>query len=112
MTAAAAASDAPRGWRRLLRPTLVRRLMLAQVAMLTLLWSIAVGLVLGTSLTEDMGMVDTSHRSVLSVAHNLADRPAALAESLQRMDTALRETMGSDNDPSLSPSLLVWQHGR
>jgi two-component system, OmpR family, sensor histidine kinase QseC len=112
LTATAAASDAPRGWRRLLRPTLVRRLMLAQVAMLTLLWSIAVGLVLGTSLTEDMGMVDTSHRSVLSVAHNLADRPAALAESLQRMDIALRETMGSDNDPSLSPSLLVWQHGR
>ncbi len=112
MSAPAAAGDAPRGWRRLLRPTLVRRLMLAQVAMLTLLWSIAVGLVLGTSLTEDMGMVDTSHRSVLSVAHNLADRPAALAESLQRMDTALRETLGSDNDPSLSPSLLVWQRGR
>lgn len=100
------------GWRRLRRPSLVRRLMFAQMAMMTLLWSLVIGLVVLSAMTDDLSVMQTSQRSMLLVAQNLADRPAKQYESLRAMDIALRNSLGNGNDASLSPSIIVWQHGR
>lgn len=100
------------GWRRVRRPSLVRRLLFAQMAMMTLLWSLAVALVVSSAMTDDLSTIDASQRSMLLVAQNLADRPTRQYESLRAMDLALRNAFGNDNDASLSPSVIVWQLGR
>lgn len=100
------------GWRRLRRPSLVRRLMFAQMATMTLLWSLAIGLVVNSAMTDDLSVIDASQRSMLLVAQNLADKPAKQYESLRAMDLALRNAFGNGDDATLSPSVIVWQHGR
>ncbi len=99
-------------WARLRRPSLVRRLMFAQIGMMTLLWSVAVALLLGSAMIDDLSTLDASQRSMLTVARNLTDQPAKQYESLRAMDLALRNAFGSGNDATLSPSVIVWQNGR
>jgi hypothetical protein len=64
-----------RFWAMLRRPTLVRRLMMAQMLMLSILWSLAVAYVL----FEGTGEASTVSRGVLhaiiSVTDNLAEQP-------------------------------------
>ncbi|HVR50959.1 MAG TPA: hypothetical protein VMS38_14585, partial [Pseudorhodoferax sp.] len=71
-------------WARWTQPTLVRRLLLAQMAMLGLLWSVAVGLLLTEALNSD-GLHDAraTFQAVASVAENLADQPARQQASLK-----------------------------
>ncbi|RSZ30651.1 MULTISPECIES: HAMP domain-containing sensor histidine kinase [unclassified Variovorax] len=99
------------GWRRIRRPSLVRRLMFAQIAMMTLLWSLAVGLLLGSAFTDDLSVIDSTQRSMLVVARNLTDQPARQYESLRAMDIAMRNGFGNGDDVYMSPSVIVWQNG-
>lgn len=99
-------------WQRVRRPSLMRRLMFAQIAVMTLLWSIAVVLLLGSAMTDDLSTLDASQRSMLVVARNLTDQPARQQESLRAMDLALRNALGNGNDAALSPSVIVWQNGK
>jgi len=99
-------------WGRLRRPSLVRRLMFAQIAMMTLLWSVAVALLLGSAMFDDLSTLDASHRAMLTVARNMTDQPAKQYESLRALDLGLRNALGNGNDASLSPSVIVWQNGR
>lgn len=94
------------------RPTLVRRLLLGQVATLALLWSVLVGLFLAEAFNQDLYGASDAYGAVFSVAENLADRPDLQQASLQALDVALREAYGDKDEPAMAPSLLVWQAGR
>ncbi|MGJ7541719.1 sensor histidine kinase [Variovorax sp. LT1R16] len=107
-----AASHPPTRWQRWTRPTLVRRLLLGQVATLALLWSVLVGLFLVEAFNQDMYGATDAYDAVFSVAENLADRPELQHASLQAIDVALREAYGDKNEPAMAPSILVWQAGR
>ncbi|MFH0131070.1 HAMP domain-containing sensor histidine kinase [Variovorax sp. EL159] len=100
------------GWRRVRRPSLVRRLMLAQMVTMTLLWSVVTGLVASSAMNDDLSSIDASQRSILLVAQTLVDRPTKQYESLRAMDLALRDAFGNGNSATLSPSVIVWQNGR
>jgi len=99
-------------WRRWTRPTLVRRLLLAQMLMLSLLWSLAVGLWFAEVRNDDLYGARAAYEMVLVVARDQADRPERQYESLRAIDLALREGYGNKNDPALSPGMLVRQAGR
>jgi len=88
--------------RRLLQPTLTRRLMLAQVALLTLLWSLGAALVIYESVHDDglMGQ-DSLFDAVLTVAHNLDGAPAGRSASLAAIDRVLQEDSGAEGDPGM-----------
>ncbi len=100
-------------WRHWTQPTLVRRLLLGQMALLALLWSLLIGLVLIEALAGSLLGSETAYNAVLSVAENLADQPDKQRQSLRAIDLGLREAYGdSKNDPALAPSILVRQGGR
>ena len=110
MSAAAVAREPLR--QRWSRPTLVRRLLLGQVATLALLWSVLVGLFLAEAFNQDLYGASDAYGAVFSVAENLADRPDLQQASLQALDVALREAYGDKDEPAMAPSLLVWQADR
>lgn len=99
-------------WQRWTRPTLVRRLLLAQMATLGLLWSLAVGLLLFEAFGQELYGADAAYDAIGSVAGNLADLPERQYASLRTIDIALREAYGDKNDAAMAPSILVWQAGR
>lgn len=99
--------------RRLLQPTLTRRLMLAQVALLTLLWSLGAALVIYESVHDDglMGQ-DSLFDAVLTVAHNLDGAPAGRSASLAAIDRVLQEDSGAEGDPGMSPAIVIERLGQ
>ncbi len=101
-----------RCWHMLSRPTLVRRLMLAQVLMLSVVWSVAVAFVLIEGTDEDSSISRGVLRAMITVADNLADQPQRRQESLRAMDDALREEFASGDMPELAPRTLVWRDGQ
>lgn len=101
-----------RFWAMLRRPTLVRRLMVAQMLMLSVLWSLAVAYVLieGTGEASNVGR-GVLH-AIISVTDNLADQPASQEQSLRAIDEALREEFEMGQVPELAPRILVWREGQ
>ena len=101
-----------RFWTMLRRPTLVRRLMMAQMLMLTVLWSLAVAYVLFEGTGEASNVSRGVLRAIVSVADNLADQPARQQHSLRLIDEALREEFEAGQVPELAPRILVWREGK
>lgn len=99
-------------WNRWTQPTLVRRLLLGQMAMLGLLWSLAVGLLLAEAFNQELYGAHAAYDAIGSVAENLAEQPERQYASLRALDLALREAYGDKNDAAMAPSILVWQNGR
>lgn len=99
-------------WTRWRRPTLVRRLLLGQLATLALLWSLAAGLLLMEALSQDLYGAHAAYGAIFSIAENLADQPEKQHASLQAMDLALREAYGDRDNADMAPSILVRQAGR
>ncbi|NYE23336.1 sensor histidine kinase [Pigmentiphaga litoralis] len=110
-------SMARAGSRCLARPSLFRRLMIAQAITLFLLWTLLMGLTVHeASTTNDILDNDAIFAAVLSVADNLAHYPERQRESLARMVDALNDVQhgaeGADARPTNAPflvALLVWQ---
>lgn len=102
-----------RCWRLLSQPTLVRRLMLAQMLLLTVLWSLATAFVVkdGVDNTEFLNAFKT-YDALLGVAEGLAGQPALQRQSLLAIDQALREEYDSGQVSELGPRLLVWHGGK
>lgn len=112
-------SAASSRWQRWKQPTLVRRLLFAQMAMLGLLWSLAFGLMLSEALSSDSLYKErATFQAIGTVAENLADQPERQHASLQAMERALRESYSDehgaeDADNALVlPRIRVWQAGR
>ncbi|PMQ16393.1 HAMP domain-containing sensor histidine kinase [Janthinobacterium sp. AD80] len=101
-----------RFWAMLRRPTLVRRLMIAQMLMLSVLWSLAVAYVLLEGTGENSNVGRGVLRAIISVADNLADQPARQRQSLGLLDAALREEFDDGEVPELAPRILVWRDGQ
>ncbi|MBR7632957.1 sensor protein QseC [Janthinobacterium sp. MP5059B] len=101
-----------RFWAMLRRPTLVRRLMMAQMLMLTVLWSLAVAYVLFEGTSEASTVSRGVLHAIISVADNLAEQPQRQEQSLRAIDEALREEFEMGQVPELAPRILVWREGK
>lgn len=101
-----------RFWAMLRRPTLVRRLMMAQMLMLTVLWSLAVAYVLVEGAGEASNVTRGVLHAIVSVADNLAEQPQRQQQSLRAIDEALREEFEMGQVPELAPRILVWREGK
>jgi two-component system sensor histidine kinase QseC len=97
-----------------LQPSLVRRLLLAQVAVAALLWCGTVGLFLYESnRTPELVRFDKVFASIIETAQSLAHDPARQQDTLKAFDMALLETSGDFTSGSdRAPIMQVWQQGR
>ena len=102
-----------RWWRRVIAPTLVRRIMLAQMLLLTLLWCAFLTFVLWDSL-RGPGLLagNKTYDTIVRAADLLADRPESRYEMLHEIDLALRQDYGAGDDPAVSTSLIVRSQGQ
>lgn len=112
------AVPSPRGgvlrglWRRIAQPSLVRRLLLAQLVLLTLLWTMFTGLITYETGNDQAAMHEENlFQTVLAVADNLAGEPARQRQTLALLDAATTAGYGM-GDPILAVSMLVSQGGR
>lgn len=97
-----------RRWRQWVQPSLVRRLLLAQIGVVTLLWGLTIGLCLYDSNTvPELVRYDKVYGLILTTAQNLAASPDRQQETLQAFDLTLLENSGSNK----APVMQVWQEG-
>ena len=101
-----------RWWDVVRRPTLVRRLMMAQMLMLSVLWSMAVAFVLIEGADEASNVSRGTLHAIVSVTDNLAGHPQRQQQSLRAIDDALREEFEEGQVPELAPRMLVWHDGQ
>ncbi|WCG81732.1 sensor histidine kinase [Pectobacterium sp. A5351] len=95
-------------WRNLRIPTLVRRIMIAQMLLLTLLWCIFLTYILWDNLrSPPMLSGSKTYETILTVVDRMGDRPHDLTDVLETFSKALREGYGGGEDPKMSISLIV-----
>ncbi|TPG57581.1 sensor histidine kinase [Ewingella americana] len=95
-------------WRHLRTPTLVRRIMIAQMLLLTLLWCLFLTYILWENLrSPPMLSGSNTYETILTLVDRVGDRPQDLTDVLEKFSTALREGYGGGEDPELSISLIV-----
>lgn len=102
-----------RWWQRVRRPTLVRRVLIAQMLLLTLLWSLFIGYVVYES-GRSAGLLNASriYQTLLSVAENAAEEPSGQRKILHIIDLTLRDEYGDKEVLDDSSSLIVSGHGK
>lgn len=99
-------------WRRVAQPSLVRRLLLAQLVLLTLLWTMFTGYITYETGNDQAAMhEDNLYKTVLAVTDNLAGQPERQRQTLALLDAATTAGYGM-GDPILAVSMLVSQGGR
>ncbi|MGJ7557711.1 sensor histidine kinase [Variovorax sp. RB3P1] len=103
-----------RRWKHWKQPSLMRRLLLAQMAVVALLWTMTIALLLYDSYDDpELLKYDKIFNAVLVVAQGMSEQPQRQQESLAAFDAALVETVGDGDAASDSaPVLQVWQHGK
>ncbi|WP_225085174.1 sensor histidine kinase [Pectobacterium colocasium] len=95
-------------WRNLRIPTLVRRIMIAQMLLLTLLWCIFLTYILWDNLrSPPMLSGSKTYETILTLVDRMGDRPHDLTDVLETFSKALREGYGGGEDPKMSISLIV-----
>lgn len=95
-------------WRRLSAPTLVRRIMIAQMLLLTLLWCIFLTCILWDSLrSPNILSGSKTYEAILALVDRMDDRPQDRTDVLDDFSKALREGYGAGEDPEMSISLIV-----
>ena len=101
-------------WKNWKQPSLMRRLLLAQMGVVALLWTMAVALLLYDSYEDpELLKYDKIFQTVLAISQNMADHPDKQQETLAAFDAALLETVGDGDAASdSSPVMQVWQGDR
>ncbi|MCL6334014.1 sensor histidine kinase [Pectobacterium carotovorum subsp. carotovorum] len=95
-------------WQYLRIPTLVRRIMIAQMLLLTLIWCIFLTYILWDNLrSPPMLSGSKTYETILTVVDRMGDRPHDLTDVLEKFSKALREGYGGGEDPKMSISLIV-----
>ncbi|MEQ9867748.1 ATP-binding protein [Pectobacterium odoriferum] len=95
-------------WRHLRIPTLVRRMMIAQMLLLTLLWCLFLTYILWENLrSPSMLLGNKTYETILTLVDRMGDRPQDLTDVLENFSKALQESYGGGEDPELSISLIV-----
>ncbi|WP_454907990.1 sensor histidine kinase [Variovorax gossypii] len=101
-------------WKNWKQPSLMRRLLLAQMGVVALLWTMAIALLLYDSYEDpELLKYDKIFQTVLAISQNTADHPEKQQETLAAFDAALLETVGDGDAASDSaPVMQVWQGDR
>jgi signal transduction histidine kinase len=101
-------------WKKWRQPSLMRRLLLAQMAVVALLWTMAIALLLYDSYEDpELLKYQKIFHTITVIAENLADRPDRQQETLAAFDQVLVEASGDGEAGSDTAAVLqVWQDGR
>lgn len=95
-------------WYRLRLPTLVRRMLVAQMLLLTLLWCFFLTFILLEDLRSPPILTGSeTYETLFSLVESMEDRPQARNEVLAAFSKALREGYGGGEDPELAINLIV-----
>ena len=95
-------------WRSLKAPTLVRRIIIAQMLLLTLLWCLFLTFILWEDLRSPPILTGSeTYETIFTMVDRMNDRPRERTEMLEAFSRALREGYGGEDDPALSISLIV-----
>ncbi len=95
-------------WFHLRTPSLVRRIIIAQMLLLTLLWGFFLTYILWEDLRSPSMLTGSkTYETIQKLVDRLDDRPQARTEVLEAFSQALREGYGGGEDPALSISLIV-----
>ena len=95
-------------WRHLRTPTLVRRIMIAQMLLLTLLWCLFLTWILWEDLRSPPILTGSkTYETLFTMIDRMDDRPQDRTDVLDAFSKALREDYGGSEDPELSISLIV-----
>ncbi|MDZ7321429.1 ATP-binding protein [Kosakonia sacchari] len=95
-------------WRHLRTPTFVRRIMVAQMLLLTLLWCLFLTYVLWEDLRSPPILTGSkTYETIFTVVESMEDRPQERTHVLAALSKAVREDYGGGEDPELSISLIV-----
>jgi two-component system sensor histidine kinase QseC len=102
-----------RRWKRWIQPSLVRRLLFAQLGVVPLLWGLIIGLFMyDSNAVPELVRYDKIYEVVLKTAQNLADSPDRQQETLRAFDLTLLETSGDlSSSADKAPIMQVWQRG-
>ena len=100
-------------WRLMARPSLGRRLLLAQMGVLTALWTVlTLALLLASHRDSDLLTNDALYDLAVAITDHLADAPDQQQQSLRALDMALRTEYGDGVEQgSFTPVVFVWQRG-
>jgi two-component system sensor histidine kinase QseC len=102
--------DSGSWWQRLFRPSLARRLLLAQVALMMFLWILVIGFATWGMLHEGSEQeLDRRFALLLVVADNLAEQPERLQETFRAIDQSQRDDDAIPDEPDWRVSMIVWQ---
>lgn len=94
------------------RPSLTRRLLLAQLVLLAALWLLFVAWLAYRSQHDESELAqDQRYDMILAVAESLAGQPDRQRRSLAEIDRFQRSTEGIEDDPDMRMSLIVRQGG-
>lgn len=100
-------------WRAIKRPSLTRRLMLSQLALMVIIWSIMVYLIIRDIAYTDKWyqprLLNNRATMILSVVEGLRDRPIELHEALTRIDEFQRNEHREEDTTGLRMTLMVWK---
>ncbi|MCC2000531.1 sensor histidine kinase [Enterobacter bugandensis] len=95
-------------WHQLRRPTLVRRIIIAQMLLLTLLWCLFLTFILLEDLRSPPILTGSKTYETIFTLVDLSDeRPQDRTDVLEAFSKALREGYGGGEDPELSINLIV-----
>lgn len=95
-------------WYHLRRPTLVRRIIIAQMLLLTLLWCLFLTFILWEDLRSPPILTGSkTYETVFTLVERMDGRPQDRTAVLEAFSQALREGYGGGEDPVLSINLIV-----
>ena len=102
--------------RGLWRPSLTRRLVVAQVGLLIVVWMLLIAdflwdITITNQWYEPKQLRDRAEM-IFAVVDGLADRPAQLQEALRRTDVFQRKENREQDEPSLRVTMNVWRDGK
>ena len=95
-------------WHPLRRPTLVRRIIIAQMLLLTLLWCLFLTFILWEDLRSPPILTGSkTYETLFTLVERMDERPQDRTAVLIAFSKALREGYGGGDDPALSINLIV-----
>jgi hypothetical protein len=102
-------------WRKWKQPSLMRRLLLAQMAVVALLWTMAIALLLYDSYEDpELLKYEKIFHAITTIAENLADRPDRPAGDAGRLRPGAARSRGRRRCRLRhgAPVMQVWQKDR
>ena len=102
--------------RGVVRPSLTRRLVVAQLGLLVVVWTVLIVEFLWditiTNQWYEPQQLRERAEMIFAVIDGLADRPAQLQEALLRTDVFQRRENREEDEPSLRVTMNVWRDGK